>query len=200
MSENIEGSAYEGDEIIEYTLSTPVYIPKGTLAMYRKEFGNLLFREMPELATNKNGEIAVTDIVEVDGVMQSMVVDVTPEQGMQLVAIKANGNVIYGQGSTNKSASIISVRKLSETKYELTGFSESDRFEFEFNKSTETSLQTNRLTDATVRVVGSHIEVDGAPSYEVYSLSGRKVPASSSLTPGVYIVVANGESQKVLVK
>lgn len=153
-----------------------------------------------KITKKQRHEIAVTDIVEVDGVMQSMVVDVTPEQGMQLVAIKANGNVIYGQGSTNKSASMISVRKLSETKYELTGFSESDRFEFEFNKSTETSLQTNRLTDATVRVVGSHIEVDGAPSYEVYNLSGRKVPASSSLTPGVYIVVANGESQKVLVK
>lgn len=51
-----------------------------------------------------------------------------------------------------------------------------------------------------VRTVDGRIYVDGAATFEVYTASGAQVSATSVLTPGIYVVRANGKSAKVLVK
>ncbi len=50
------------------------------------------------------------------------------------------------------------------------------------------------------RVVNGRIYVDGASSFEVYSIAGAKQAPNTSLKPGIYVVKAHGQSSKVLVK
>ena len=50
------------------------------------------------------------------------------------------------------------------------------------------------------RVVDRRIVVDGVAAFEVYSITGAKVEAKSTLESGIYVVKANGKSAKVLVK
>ncbi len=50
------------------------------------------------------------------------------------------------------------------------------------------------------RVVNGRIYVDGASSFEVYSIAGAKQASNTSLKPGIYVVKAHGKSAKVLVK
>lgn len=51
-----------------------------------------------------------------------------------------------------------------------------------------------------VRTIDGRIYVDGATTFEVYTASGAQVSSTSALTPGIYVVRANGKSGKVLVK
>ena len=50
------------------------------------------------------------------------------------------------------------------------------------------------------RIVNGRIYVDGASSFEVYSITGTKVPSNSVLAPGTYVIKANGASAKLLVQ
>ena len=50
------------------------------------------------------------------------------------------------------------------------------------------------------RIVNGRIYVDGANHFEVYSPTGARVNATSALTTGIYVVKANGQSAKILVK
>ena len=50
------------------------------------------------------------------------------------------------------------------------------------------------------RIVDRRIIVDGASSFDVFSITGAKVEAKSILEPGIYVIKANGKSAKVLVK
>jgi hypothetical protein len=52
----------------------------------------------------------------------------------------------------------------------------------------------------TPRVVDGHIYVDGTTSYEIYTAAGRKVATNSTLPTGIYVVKANKQSAKILVK
>ena len=49
------------------------------------------------------------------------------------------------------------------------------------------------------RVVDGRIYVDGVPAFTVYSLTGAQV-SNQALTPGIYVVKANGTATKVLVE
>lgn len=77
-------------------------------------------------------------------------------------------------------------------------------------KVTEGGTVPTAITDLTadpssngklrVRIVDGRLYVDGAATFEVYTASGAQVSATSALTPGIYVVKANGKSGKVLVK
>lgn len=54
--------------------------------------------------------------------------------------------------------------------------------------------------DAGVGVVDGKVVVAGADDYKIYDMSGRLVPTGGRLPAGVYIVVANRKSYKVMVK
>lgn len=50
------------------------------------------------------------------------------------------------------------------------------------------------------RIVNGRIYVDGAATFEVYNAAGTQVSATAVLTPGIYVVRANGKTAKILVK
>lgn len=54
--------------------------------------------------------------------------------------------------------------------------------------------------EAGVGVVGGRVVVTGAPDYKIFDTVGRLVPSDRRLPAGVYIVVANRKSYKVMVK
>jgi hypothetical protein len=51
-----------------------------------------------------------------------------------------------------------------------------------------------------IRIVNGKIYVNGSSQFDLYSITGRKLPSNTVLTSGFYIVQANGMSKKVLVK
>ena len=51
-----------------------------------------------------------------------------------------------------------------------------------------------------LQIENGRIQVKGAESFTVYTLSGMRVNSDDVLSPGVYVVRANGKSLKVLVK
>ena len=52
----------------------------------------------------------------------------------------------------------------------------------------------------SIRLIGNSLIVEGAESYAVYALSGQCLGKVESLERGVYIVVADGVSKKIVVK
>lgn len=52
----------------------------------------------------------------------------------------------------------------------------------------------------SIRLIGNAFIVEGAESYAVYALSGQNLGKVESLERGVYIVVADGVSKKIVVK
>ena len=51
-----------------------------------------------------------------------------------------------------------------------------------------------------IRVIDNSIIVDGASQYVIYDISGKKLGMVGSLERGVYIVVADGISRKVVIR
>ena len=52
----------------------------------------------------------------------------------------------------------------------------------------------------SIRLIGNSLIVEGAESYVVYALSGQSLGKVESLERGVYIVVADGVSKRIVVK
>jgi len=52
----------------------------------------------------------------------------------------------------------------------------------------------------SIRLIGNSLIVEGAESYAVYALSGQCLGKAESLERGLYIVVADGVSKKIVVK
>ena len=52
----------------------------------------------------------------------------------------------------------------------------------------------------SIRLIGNSLIVEGAESYAVYALSGQCLGKAESLERGVYIVVADGVSKRIVVK
>ncbi|MBR1666797.1 MAG: hypothetical protein IJ693_00815 [Bacteroidaceae bacterium] len=64
----------------------------------------------------------------------------------------------------------------------------------------ETLPATEKSGRLSPRIVNGRIHVDGATTFEVYSLAGNKVDATTTLPAGIYVVKANGKTAKVLLK
>ena len=58
-------------------------------------------------------------------------------------------------------------------------------------------LETDNIS---IRLIGNRLIVEGADDYAVYTLSGQCLGKVESLEKGVYIVVADGVSKKIVVK
>lgn len=69
--------------------------------------------------------------------------------------------------------------------------------DFEGNKTTVADILADEFV---VRFKENTLEVEGVADYEVYSTSGINFGKSERLDKGVYVVVANGSSVKVMVK
>ena len=50
------------------------------------------------------------------------------------------------------------------------------------------------------RVVNGRVYVDGATSFSIYSITGAPLASDTVLSPGIYVIKANGNSIKILVK
>lgn len=71
----------------------------------------------------------------------------------------------------------------------------------EFEKPVDTAISgVEAENNVAVSAANGSITVTGAKTWAVYSIDGRKVASASSLTPGIYVVVADGHSQKVVVR
>ena len=50
------------------------------------------------------------------------------------------------------------------------------------------------------RIIDGRVYVDGVTSFKIYNISGTPMASDSKLTPGLYVIYANGKSFKILVK
>lgn len=50
------------------------------------------------------------------------------------------------------------------------------------------------------RIVNGRVYVDGATSFSIYSITGTPLASDTVLSPGIYVIKANGKSIKILVK
>ena len=62
------------------------------------------------------------------------------------------------------------------------------------------SISRDNASELMPTVENGRIHVAGVKKYDVYSISGAKMNPNGVLTPGIYVVRANGKSMKVLVK
>jgi ubiquinone biosynthesis protein COQ9 len=69
--------------------------------------------------------------------------------------------------------------------------------EFEIDDTPISDIQTS---DVNVRLIGNRVVVEGADDYTVYSVSGQNLGKVESVERGIYIVVVNGKSYKVVAK
>lgn len=63
-----------------------------------------------------------------------------------------------------------------------------------------TPIVENVVDNVSVRFIGNTIVVEGTDDYTVYTISGRNIGKVESVERGIYIVVANGNSYKVIAK
>jgi hypothetical protein len=69
--------------------------------------------------------------------------------------------------------------------------------EFEIDNTPISDIQTS---DVNVRLIGNRVVVEEADDYTVYSINGQNLGKVERVERGIYIVVVNGKSYKVIVK
>lgn len=65
---------------------------------------------------------------------------------------------------------------------------------------TASSIIDSTTDSITVRINGNEIVVEGTDNYTVYSIAGQSLGKVVSVEKGIYIVVVNGKSYKVIAK
>lgn len=65
---------------------------------------------------------------------------------------------------------------------------------------TITSISSNVSNDVSIRVVGNKLIVSGVIKYEVYDYYGKNLGKVESLGRGMYVVLAEGKSYKIVVR
>ena len=128
------------------------------------------------------------------------------------VSTDGNGTVSgtgsYGYGST---ATLVATPK---TGYYFAGWSDGETSatrtftvisDVELTAVFESNSSVTPISDVvadsvSIRLIGNSLIVEGAESYAVYALSGQCLGKVESLERGVYIVVVDGVSKKIVVK
>ena len=64
----------------------------------------------------------------------------------------------------------------------------------------DTPISDIQTSDVKVRLIGNEIVVDGADEYTVFSITGQNLGKVTSVKRGIYIVVVNDKSYKVIAK
>ena len=67
-------------------------------------------------------------------------------------------------------------------------------------KEDDNPISDIHTSDVNVRLIGNRVVVEGADDYTVYSVSGQNLGKVESVERGIYIVVVNGKSYKVVAK
>lgn len=64
------------------------------------------------------------------------------------------------------------------------------------------AVSTDKSADGTLepRIVNGRVFLDGTSNFDLYQLTGAKISSESTLSPGIYVIKANGKSAKFLVK
>ena len=141
-------------------------------------------------------EIKKEPIIDVDGnpvldengepTFEEVEVVITPaELTYKIQVAVTGGKVTFGMESVKSTCSYLRF----------------DNFRLVYDGVIPTGIEdVNAETPFYVTVKGNQIYVIGAENYTVYTVNGQTVSAQAELTPGVYIVNANGKSVKVIVK
>lgn len=69
-----------------------------------------------------------------------------------------------------------------------------------FEVDNSTAIEDINSKNISIRLTGNRLTVEGADDYAVYAISGQSLGKVESLERGVYVVVADGESKKIVVK
>ena len=125
-------------------------------------------------ATAENGDISGVGVY-LEG--DEATLTVTPAEGYKFVK--------WSDGVTDNPRTVVVT---SDTTFTA---------EFEIDDSPISNIQTS---DVNVRLIGNRVVVEGADDYTVYSISGQNLGKVESVERGIYIVVVNGKSFKVVAK
>lgn len=74
------------------------------------------------------------------------------------------------------------------------------KLEFAMNAPKVFTSTTSLDNNVVIRIENKQIKVDGVEKFEVYSVNGQRVNAQTSLENGVYLIKANNEITKVVVR
>ena len=158
--------------------SIPVYVPKSSVdayksAKYWKNFTNIVGAYFVDVIA-ENGTVEGAGAYEENA---EATLTATPTEGYKFVQ--------WSDGVTDNPRTVVVV---SDTTFTA---------EFEIDDSPISDIQTS---DVNVRLIGNNIVVEGADDYTVYSISGQNLGKVESVERGIYIVVVNGKSYKIVAK
>ena len=158
--------------------SIPVYVPKSSVDAYKsaeywKDFTNIVGAYFVDV-TAENGTVEGAGAYEENA---EATLTVTPAEGYKFVQ--------WSDGVTDNPRTLIVTSDMTLTAV------------FEIDNTPISDIQTS---DVKVRIFGSSIVVEGADDYTVYSISGQNLGKVERVERGIYIVVVNGKSYKVIAK
>jgi hypothetical protein len=170
------GGSYTFDDVDK---SIPVYVPKSSVDAYKsaeywKDFTNFIGGDYFVDVTAENGTVEGAGAYEENA---EATLTATPTEGYKFVQ--------WSDGVTDNPRTVVVV---SDTTFTA---------EFEIDDSPISDIQTS---DVNVRLIGNRVVVEGADDYTVYSISGQNLGKAESVERGIYIVVVNGKSYKVVAK
>lgn len=160
--------------------SIPFYVPKESVDSYKSakcwsEFTNII-GNMLRLTINDavNGMVTGAGVYPVDS---TATVTATPNAGYAFVK--------WSDGNTDNPRKIVMTEDVTLEAI------------FEVDSSPISNVTAEEIT---VRVVNGTLVVTGASDYLVYDLAGKCMGKPERLERGIYIVVADGNSYKMIVK
>jgi len=170
------GGSYTFDDVDK---SIPVYVPKSSVDAYKsaeywKDFTNFIGGAYFVDVTAENGTVEGAGAYEENA---EVTLTVTPAEGYKFVQ--------WSDGVTDNPRTVVVVSDTTLTA------------EFEIDNTPISDIQTS---DVDVRLIGNEIVVEGADDYTVYSINGQNLGKVERVERGIYIVVVNGKSYKVIVK
>ena len=158
--------------------SIPVYVPKSSVDAYKsaeywKDFTNIVGAYFVDVIA-ENGTVEGAGAYEENA---EATLTATPAEGYKFVQ--------WSDGVTDNPRTVIVTSDMMLTA------------EFEIDDTPISDIQTS---DVNVRLIGDRVVVEGADDYIVYSVSGQNLGKVESVERGIYIVVVNGKSYKVVAK
>ena len=161
--------------------SIPFYVPKESVDSYKSaqcwsEFTNIIGTDFVRISINDavNGMVTGAGVYPVDS---TATVTATPNAGYAFVK--------WSDGNTDNPRKIVMTEDVTLEAI------------FEVDSSPISNVTAEEIT---VRVVNGTLVVTGASDYLVYDFAGKCMGKPECLERGIYIVVADGNSYKMIVK
>ena len=168
------------DTFYDVGKSIPVYVPKSSVDAYKsaeywKDFTNIVGKYYIVDIEAENGTVEGAGAYEENA---EATLTATPAEGYKFVQ--------WSDGVTNNPRTMTITKDVS--------------LEAIFEKETSTAIENDNVDAVSVRLIGNRVVVEGADDYTVYSISGQNLGKAESVERGIYIVVVNGKSYKVVAK